>query len=121
MNLNARAQTWSSYKNHNTVKYLVACSPTGAVTFLSGGWGGRVSDKEITIKCGFLDWIERGDQILADRGFTVMEEVATMGGILEYPSFTKGKAQMSGGEVCYSRKTANVRIHVERVIGRMRK
>ncbi|XP_057305458.1 uncharacterized protein LOC130642389 [Hydractinia symbiolongicarpus] len=121
LGLNARAQTWSNYKNHNTIKYLVACSPTGAVTFMSGGWGGRVSDKEITVKCGFLDLIEHGDQVLADGGFTVMEEVATMGGILEIPSFTKGKSQLSGGEVDHSRQIANVRIHIERVIGRMRK
>jgi len=121
LSLNARAQTWSNYKNHNTIKYLVACSPTGAVMFLSHGWGGRVSDKEITIKSGFLNWIESGDQVLADRGFTVAEEVATMGGILEIPAFTKGKSQLSASEVDGSRQIANVRIHIERVIGRMRK
>ena len=53
-------------KNTNTKKYFVSCTPTGAVNFLSNGWGGRVSDKEITTKCGFLDYIEYGDQILAD-------------------------------------------------------
>jgi len=89
--------------------------------FLSHGWGGRVSDKEITIKSGFLNWIESGDQVLADRGFTVAEEVATMGGILEIPAFTKGKSQLSASEVDGSRQITNVRIHIERVIGRMRK
>ena len=121
LNLNARAQTWSNYKNTNTIKYLVVCAPTGAVTFISNGWGGRVSDKEITVKSGFLDWIEHGDQILADRGFTVAEEIATVGGILEIPAFTKGKNQLSKNEVDRSRQIANVRIHIERVIGRMRK
>lgn len=121
LNLNARAQTWSNYKNHNTIKYLVSCSPTGSITFLSDGWGGRVSDKEITIKSGFLDLIEHGDQVLADRGFTVEEEVASVGGILEIPSFTRGKKQLSSKEVGHSRQIANVRIHIERVIGRMRK
>ena len=121
LNLNARAQTWSNYKNTNTIKYLVACTPSGAVSFLSEGWGGRVSDKEITVKSGFLDIIEPKDQILADRGFTVDQEIATRGGILEIPSFTKGKSQLSANEVDRSRQIANVRIHIERVIGRMRK
>ena len=121
LNLNACAQTWSNYKHHNTIKYLIACTPTGAVSFVSDGWGGRVSDKEITIKSGFLELIETGDQILADRGFTVEQEVATKGGILEIPSFTKGKSQLSAGEVDVSRQIANVRIHIERVIGRLRK
>ena len=28
-------ETWSSYKQHNTVKFLVAVTPNGAVCFLS--------------------------------------------------------------------------------------
>ena len=37
------------------------------------------------------------------------------------PSFTKGKKQLSGGEVDTSRQLSSVRIHVERVIGRTKK
>ena len=121
LNLNARAQTWSNYKNHNTIKYLVACTPAGAVSIISEGWGGRVSDKEITSKSGFLDLVENGDLVLADRGFTIEEELATRGATLKIPSFTKGKSQLSASSVDNSRKIANVRIHIERVIGRLRK
>ena len=49
--LNTRARTWSNYKNTNTIKYFVSCAPTGAVNFISNGWDGRVSEKEITTKC----------------------------------------------------------------------
>lgn len=35
--LKARAQTWSSYKNKNTVKYLIAITPQGVISFISQG------------------------------------------------------------------------------------
>lgn len=121
LNLNARAQTWSNYKNNNTIKYLISCTPAGAVSFLSEGWGGRVSDKEITLKSGFLNLVERGDLVLADRGFTIEVELATQGATLKIPAFTKGKSQLPAADVDKSRQLANVRIHIERVIGRLRK
>ncbi|XP_047135308.2 uncharacterized protein LOC101238062 [Hydra vulgaris] len=119
--LHARAQTWSNYKNNNTIKYLIGITPSGGVSFLSPGWGGRVSDKEISIKSGFLEKITHGDCVLADRGFTLVDEFATKRGILKIPKFTKGKKQMFSAVVDESRQIAHVRIHVERVIGRLRK
>ena len=53
-NLMARAQTWSNYKKHNTVKFLIGISPQGAISYISKGWGGRVSDVYLTEHCGIL-------------------------------------------------------------------
>lgn len=117
-NLTARAQTWSNYKHHNTMKYLVGITPAGAISFLSPGWGGRVSDKEITNKSGFLDLIEPRDEILADRGFLIRDELAMRGATLRIPHFTKGKRQLPAYEVDTSRQLSRARIHIERVIGR---
>ena len=98
---------------------MIGISPAGAVTFLSHGWGGRVSDKIITIESGFLDFLENGNSVLADREFLIQDELATRGAVLRIPSFTEGKQQLSA-EVAWSRKIANVCIHVERVIGCLR-
>ena len=35
-NVLARSQTWSNYKSHNTVKYVIGIMPQGTVSFVSG-------------------------------------------------------------------------------------
>lgn len=119
-NLTARSSTWSNYKHHNTLKFLVACSPCGAVTFISRAYGGRTSDKVITQKSGFLDLIVPGDLVLADRGFLIGEDLAAHGATLVIPDFTKGKKQLSPREVERSRRISRVRIHVERLMERLK-
>jgi hypothetical protein len=119
-NLMARAQTWSSYKHHNTAKYMIGITPQGVISFISSGYGGRASDKMITENCGFLNKLLPGDLVLADRGFDIRESVGVMCAEVHIPAFTKGKKQLSAKEVESTRKIANVRIHVERVIGSVR-
>lgn len=116
-NLRAKAQTWSSYKNKNTVKYLIAITPQGVVSFISEGWGGRVSDKHITENCMFLKNLLPGDVVLADRGFTVSESIGFHFATLKTPAFTKGLPQLHPCSIEETRKIASVRIHVERIIG----
>jgi len=72
-NLLARAQTYSSYKDHNTVKYLIGITPQGTVSFISDGWGGRVSDKHLTENCGLLSNLIPGDFVLANQGFNIQD------------------------------------------------
>jgi len=78
-------------------------------------------DKQLTIKSGFLDLINYGDCVLADRGFLIRDELSEKGAILKIPCFTKGKQQLHVKDVDVSRQLFNVRIHVERVIGHLKK
>ncbi|KAG1943752.1 hypothetical protein F2P79_014867 [Pimephales promelas] len=80
------------------------------------GWGGRVSDKQITAESGFYDLLEHNDEILADRGFTIRDELATRGATLRIPHFTKGKKQLSAQEVDTSRRLSNVDLLDDMVI-----
>ncbi|XP_052284750.1 uncharacterized protein LOC127881097 [Dreissena polymorpha] len=119
-NLTARAATWSNYKHHNTLKYLVAITPLGSISFVSKAFGGRTSDKVVTLRSGFLDLLEYGDLVLADRGFLIGEEIAARNCFLSIPAFTRGQAQLTQQQVETSRSIARVRIHVERAIGRLK-
>ena len=78
-NLLARAQCFSSYKRHTTVKIFISCSPLGAINYISKVWGGRASDVQIVRKSDFITskYHMPGDQILADRGFTLHDDFAT--------------------------------------------
>ena len=39
--LEIQALTWSEYKRHNTVKFLVGIPPNGMISFILKAWGGR--------------------------------------------------------------------------------
>ena len=119
-NLQARAYTWSNYKHKNTCKVLIGIVPQGTVAFVSEAWEGHASDKYITEHCGILKKLLPGDVILADREFDIAESVGTIQARLHIPAFTKGKSQLSALEVEETRSIANIRIHVERVVGLVR-
>lgn len=88
--MRARAQTYSQYKHHNTVKYLISITPQGVISFVLKGWGGRTSDKHVTENSGFLELLSPGD-VLADRGFNVAESLGLVNARLKILAFTKGK------------------------------
>ena len=90
----ARAQTYSSYKHHNTAKYLFGITPHGIVSFIFNGWGGRVSDKYLTENCGIPKNLP-GDTVLAVHEFDLKDSVGLYCAI----QFMKGNAQLSGIEV----------------------
>ena len=76
---------------------------------------------QVDIQCINLKYHQPGDQILADRGLTIVDDFAGYcSAELIIPSFTKGKKQLSTKEVETSRKISSVRIHIERVIGLMK-
>lgn len=68
-NPEAQQLTFSTYKNHNTLKSLIGISNDGAINFVSTLEGASISDRDLTVKSGILgkDWA-KGDVPVADRG-----------------------------------------------------
>lgn len=112
--------TFSNYKHHNTFKGLIGISPSGAVTFVSKLYPGSISDKQLTRRSGLLDILERGDSVMADRGFDIEDDLVVRGVQLNIPPFLRGKKQLDEGEVIVTRRIASLRIHVERQMERLK-
>ena len=73
--LYTQAATWSDYKHHNTFKFLVGITPNGYISFLSDAYPGRCSDRFVINDSNFYNGLEYGDEVMADRGFQIKEEL----------------------------------------------
>ena len=114
------SQAYSSYKGTTTFKCLLGIAPHGAVTFISSLYTGSMSDIEITKQSGLLDLLETGDDVMADKGFTLKKLLDERGATLNIPDFLRKKKQFSVGEIENIEKIAQLRIHIERMNRRIK-
>lgn len=98
----------------------MSCTLAGTVSFNSPGQGGLASDRKIVEDCGILDKFERNDTCMADRGFNIQDMLLSKEVKLVIPPFTKGRAQFVKGKIEETSTIARARIHIERVIGRIK-
>lgn len=116
-----QSPTYSSYKKCNTIKYLISSTPDGVINFVSDGFGGQTSDLKTFEESGFMDVLPPEACIMADTGFKHIEEVLAKKHfqLIRSPSVSSSK-KSSKDEVLRSKKIASLRIHIERVIRRLR-
>ena len=115
------SEMYSDYKSHDTFKGLICISPSGWITFVSQLYPGRISDKEIVEKSNFCQLIEMGDQYLADKGFEIHDLMALRGASLYIPPKRfSANDQFTQSQCFETMSMANVRIHVERAIKRIK-
>ena len=119
-NLDLQRVTWSDYKHHNTLKALVCVAPNSSIIFKSRAYGGSISDKEITVRSGYLDKVPKYSRIMYDKGFKLHEECSQRFIYYCMPPGRKGAAQMTPAEVKKTKEIANLRTLVEQVIRRMK-
>ena len=118
-----QSMSFSSYKQRNTLKGLIGISPTLAVCFVSQLYTGAISDREITERSGVLVLpYDVGDcMIMADKlGFTISDLVEPKGLKLNIPPFLKDRGALNPTEIIETQEIASVRIHIERVIRRVK-
>ncbi|KAJ8674377.1 hypothetical protein QAD02_005639 [Eretmocerus hayati] len=116
-----QSMSWSQYKGCNTYKGFISVSGDGLINFVSDGVGGRCSDISIVENCGYLDVLTPRCSVMADRGFkgldTLLQEKNC--NLIRPPSVSKD-VKCSKDEVKLTKQIASLRIHVERVINRIR-
>jgi len=116
-----QALTWSLYKGHNTIKYCISSTPDGFINFVSAGFGGRVSDILLFEKCGIIDKLPSGCGVMADRGFKGIQTLLLDKNCeLIRPPSVSTNAKLSKEEALETKRIASLRIHIERVIRRLR-
>lgn len=99
----------------------MAIAPNGSIVYISDLYEGSISDREIVEKCGFLQYISPGDMVLADRGFTIEDLLLSKQASLNIPPFLGQRSKFTAEEELKTRRIAKARIHVERVIERIKK
>ena len=118
--LDLAATLWSEYKHHYTFKVLVAITPNGAISYVSPCYGGRASDIFVVRNSGFLNMIEPYDEVMADRGFKIREDLMMHMATLCIPPSCASSMQLLPRDVKETSNIANVRIYVEQAIGRLK-
>ncbi|XP_060077043.1 uncharacterized protein LOC132556625 [Ylistrum balloti] len=128
--LGRQSQMYSDYKSCNTLKGLIGCDPNGNVMFVSEFHSGAISDKAIAEESGFYEvlkdmkkhgYMEDDDSIMADKGFTIDDELKKLGLRLNIPPFAKTGTQMSPAEISETQKIAKHRVHIERLVAKVKK
>lgn len=91
------------------------------VNFISEGFGGRTTDATIVEKSQYLNILSPKSEVMADRGFKHIESLLQKKGCkLIRPPSVLSNSQPTKSEVIETRRIASLRIHIERVIRRLR-
>ena len=91
---------------------MVAIAPNGAILFVSDAFEGSISDKEIVRVSGFLDFLNPGDVVMADRGFLIKELLNERHVKLIIPPFLGTRHRFTPQEEALTKDIAKHRIHV---------
>ncbi|XP_062586703.1 uncharacterized protein LOC134248310 [Saccostrea cucullata] len=113
----AQQSTFSTYKNRNTIKVLAGATSGGLISYLSPAYGGSTSDRQIVERSSLMNLCDKGDSIMADKGFNVQDLFAPHDVTINIPTFFKNRNQMSNKTVQRDRKISSKRVHIERLIG----
>lgn len=92
-------------------------SPHGALTFVSALFEGSMSDKEVFRHSGISTLLTQEMDVMVDKGFLIDDLVP---GIVHRPAFLSKRSQLSELDALRTQSIARLRVHVERLIRRVK-
>lgn len=119
-NFKQQGNTFSNYKHANTVKFLVGICPSGAITYVSEGFEGAISDRQLFENCDLKTFLKENDTVMADRGFLIHDLANELHIKLYTPPLLMGRSRLTAEEELLTKKIARSRVHVERAISRIK-
>ena len=105
---------WSSDKHHTIFKALIAVRPNASSCFTSDLYEGNIDEVTNSEKCGILNYIEPGDLLLVEKGFTIQHLLHQKQATIKIPAFFGNRARLSKEEEMDTKRIAKARIHIER-------
>ncbi|XP_023805937.1 uncharacterized protein LOC111946626 [Oryzias latipes] len=112
-----QSEVYSHYKSHCTFKAMIGMAPHGPLTFVSALYGGSISDRELFRLSGIIPLLSPDMAVMVDKGFRVENLVP---GKLHRPAFRSINNQMAAQDVLETQSIARLRVHVERLIRRVK-
>ena len=95
------------------MKCLIAVNPNGAACFISDLYEGSIDDVTLFSQCGILNYINTGDSLLVDKGFTVQDLLTPCQATVFVPRFLGKHATFTKEDIFLTKQIAKTRIHVE--------
>lgn len=91
------------------------------INYISSGYGGRITDTCSLETSDFSKCLQPNMTVMADRGFKYVDVyLQKMGVLLVRPASVESAAKLSKAKTKENKQIDSLRIHVERVIGRLR-
>lgn len=110
-----QSEMFSQCKSHTAMKGMIGVSPHGAVTFVSSLYPGSVSDKELFRQSGIIPLLDKDMAVMVDEGFRIDDLVPC-----KVHRLLCDTSHLSHDEVLVTQDFAQLRIHVEKIIQRIK-
>ncbi|CAM4620187.1 unnamed protein product [Leuciscus chuanchicus] len=110
-----QSETFSQCKSHTTMKGMIGVSPHGAVTFVSSLYPGSVSDKELFRQSEIIPLLDKDMAVMVDEGFRIDDLVPC-----KVHRLLCDKSHLSHDEVLVTQDFAQLRMHVDKIIQRIK-